>query len=186
MNRNELMGKLNLSNRSRIYVFVLAIIIRIFLTLLEQYYDYYLIGKHTKSIFYLGLIFLAIKIIKPTDKIVKLVFYIFIGFLCLWISTIILLNSSANQFYYYSPNKETKMIIDENSYLVGSIIDVYEGKYYIFMRKINNAYIDTDNGYRPFKDGEVSFNWINEREVIIKYRYRFLADIWRTAHIKFD
>jgi len=97
-----------------------------------------------------------------------------------------LLDSSANQFYYYSPNKDTKMIIDENSFLVGSIIDVYEGKYYIFKRKINDTNIATDNGYRPFKDGEVSFNWINEREVIIKYRYRFLSDTWRTARIKFD
>ncbi len=84
---------------------------------------------------------------------------------------------------YYSPQKTNTLIVKEGPW-GGGRIDVFYKTNLLFMKPIKDVYIAADDGYRPFMNGNVEIEWLNEDVCIISYLDWLGDDLWHTEEIR--
>lgn len=104
-------------------------------------------------------------ILKKLYKVGSILISILIIFVSLFVF------SGSRYFYFDSPKKTNKLVVEESSFLLYGGSTFYEKKYGFFIRRIDN-YIITDDGYRPFSDNEYNFKWLDENSAILEYNFR--------------
>lgn len=84
------------------------------------------------------------------------------------IFTMVYGSSNPKCFYFSSPKGDNTLIIEENSWSLGSWCDFYEEKGLFFARDMNES-IKMENGYRPFSRGDYKIEWENGNKAKIIY-----------------
>ncbi len=84
------------------------------------------------------------------------------------IFTLIYGTTSPKCFYFNSPKGNNMLIVEENSWSLGSWCDFYEEKGLLFARDIDKR-INNENGYRPFTMGDYKVTWESESKINIQY-----------------
>ncbi len=84
------------------------------------------------------------------------------------IFTMIYGSSNPKCFYFSSPKGSNTLIIEENSWSLGSWCDFYEEKGLFFASDMDKS-IKMENGYRPFSRGDYKVTWESESKISIQY-----------------
>ncbi len=86
------------------------------------------------------------------------------------IFTMIYGSSNPKCFYFSSPKGSNTLIIEENSWSLGSWCDFYEEKGLFFASDMDKS-IKMENGYRPFSRGDYKVTWESESKISIQYGF---------------
>ncbi len=170
--------KILVSSVKKCFFVLLAftLVIKISLYILKRYYNFWLlignINGDTIEFFICVLtgIFLSIYLFLMLSKKWKKALIVFATGLILLIYTFFyqLSQSDSKYFYFNSPNGVNTLVVEENSWLLAGWSDFYIKKNLLFVKVIDNK-ITTDDGYRPFTNGDYKLSWINEDKIKITY-----------------
>jgi len=147
-------------------IFVILVIIKFILWILEIKYDLYLIGSYTVILFNFIIIFMGFFCFKKQDLSIKTLLYsIIIVFL---IGNLYFLwgDLDSVELYFESPSKTNTLIIHEVTGFYDGYSDFYQRKYFIFKKKLPYKSIV---GYKNFQFGNGNVEWITETDIQISY-----------------
>jgi len=161
------------NNKKKNILLTLIIVIKLTLVLLDGVYNLNFLflnfNQLQLDIFSNILIISICLFYKTKKKMFIMVIKMFIILTLLYsIITSLFLSASSKYYYFVSPNKINKIVIEEEAWLHGGWSNVYEVVNPVFIRSLPGN-IRTDDGYRPFTQNEYKIEWKNDFEIIIKY-----------------
>ena len=160
-----------------IIITVILLLFRIVTFMLNRQFDIYLMflginQSIINSILYILIIIsITVTFYQNLKKFSKYLL-LFMASACIVVILFVtsIINSDKDYFYFESPNKSYTLIVEENAFLLSGWSNFYEKKGIFFIKNIKKQ-ITTDDGYKPFSDGNYDVNWINENSVKINYDY---------------
>lgn len=171
-------------------IMCIAIIMKISLYILKEYYGIYLFyGNIRHDVINLWLNILIIL----TLAFIVFIFIHKIKFkiIVICIAGITILATHAlyefgrtypKYFYFSSPDDVNILIIEEDSWLLGGSSNFYIKENTLFVRKLKQN-ISTDDGYKPFSYGDYEISWIDSNTARLSYGFG-QSNIVKTEIIK--
>lgn len=155
-----------------------AILIRTMLYILKNHYNiYFLCGNLNEN--KIEFISSAIIVILATaiallfaDKLLKRVLLIVLEiFILLVLAFFYDFQSKQEKYFSFkSPNNEIVLIVEENCWLLGGWSNFYIKENPMFVKKLK-TYVTTDDGYRPFTNGDYEVLWLDEKSLKLTYGF---------------
>ena len=159
-------------------MFMVAILIQICLYVLKDYYDIWLlIGNINQNTIGFGLRVLSVILLciwvllmfsRKWKKVLAVVMSGVILFVCTFYYTFS--QCDPKYFYFNSPNGVDTIVVEEESWLLGGWSNFYLRKNLFFIKDLKQS-ISTDDGYRPFTNGDYNMLWVDSNSVEISYGY---------------
>lgn len=168
---------------------ILAIVGFIFIVLRDAF------GLHLRAhydflpyILPITIIFLIFSLIQSSKKYKIIIISLICSLVIVNLLSCIMFQIDYTEYSFESPNKSNTLIIREGAFLLGADITVYEKKFIIFRKEINDLpyLLSTEDGYEPFREGQYKVKWISENDVELEYYTNLNGGHWEKVLLIFS
>ena len=145
-----------------IFCLILSLIFRVFIFILNKFFQLSILGSITTEIVNFIILFSAFFLFINREILIYIIVSLTI------VNTVaLIIHVEPKEYYFKSPNRINTLVAIEHSHLLNGWVDFYEKKYFIFKKKIENSTMNIDNGYRAFHNNNFIMTWINDKKVQI-------------------